>query len=102
MVEAAGVSVAKLRYGALLVNGLLCGLAGSYLTLAQNASFSPNMSAGRGFIALAEANPKRGATRLGHRREQLLGQGRHGATSVGFFESCEELRRPLRPGREPE
>jgi simple sugar transport system permease protein len=53
MVEAAGVSVARLRYGALLVNGLLCGLAGSYLTLAQNASFSPNMSAGRGFIALA-------------------------------------------------
>ena len=53
MVDAAGVSVPMLRYAALLINGLLCGLAGSYLVLAQNASFSPNMTAGRGFIALA-------------------------------------------------
>ncbi|MDC8786006.1 ABC transporter permease [Roseateles koreensis] len=53
MVDAAGVSVAKLRYAALSINGVLCGLAGSYLTLAQNASFSPNMTSGRGFIALA-------------------------------------------------
>ncbi|RTL18076.1 MAG: ABC transporter permease [Burkholderiales bacterium] len=53
MVEAAGVSVQGLRYQALLMNGVLCGLAGAYLTLAQNASFSPNMTAGRGFIALA-------------------------------------------------
>ena len=53
MVDAAGVSVAGLRYLALLINGLLCGLAGSYLVLAQNASFSPNMTAGRGYIALA-------------------------------------------------
>ncbi|MDN3921902.1 ABC transporter permease [Roseateles violae] len=53
MVDAAGVSVPALRYGALLINGVLCGLAGSYLVLAQNANFSPNMTAGRGFIALA-------------------------------------------------
>ncbi len=53
MVDAAGVSVPLLRYGALLINGLLCGLAGSYLVLAQNANFSPNMTAGRGYIALA-------------------------------------------------
>jgi len=53
MVEAAGMSVQSLRYQALLMNGVLCGLAGAYLTLAQNASFSPNMTAGRGFIALA-------------------------------------------------
>lgn len=53
MVDAAGVSVPGLRYQALLMNGVLCGLAGAYLTLAQNASFSPNMTAGRGFIALA-------------------------------------------------
>lgn len=53
MVDAAGLSVPGLRYQALLMNGVLCGLAGSYLTLAQNASFSPNMTAGRGFIALA-------------------------------------------------
>ena len=40
MVDAAGVSVPALRYGALMINGLLCGLAGSYLVLAQNAAFS--------------------------------------------------------------
>ena len=53
MVDAAGVSVVKLRYLALTINGALCGLAGSYLVLAQSASFSPNMTAGRGFMALA-------------------------------------------------
>lgn len=53
MVDAAGVSVHRLRYLALTLNGVLCGLAGSYLVLAQNASFSPNMTAGRGFMALA-------------------------------------------------
>jgi simple sugar transport system permease protein len=53
MVDAAGVSVTGLRYTALTINGMLCGLAGSYLVLAQSASFSPNMTAGRGFMALA-------------------------------------------------
>jgi simple sugar transport system permease protein len=53
MVDAAGVSVRRLRYGALAQNGLLCGLAGAYLALAQSASFVPHMSAGRGFMALA-------------------------------------------------
>ncbi len=53
MVDAAGLSVAGLRYGALAGNGLLCGLAGSYLVLAQNANFVPHMTAGRGYMALA-------------------------------------------------
>ena len=53
MVDAAGVSVLRLRYLALSLNGVLCGLAGAYLVLAQSASFSPNMTAGRGFMALA-------------------------------------------------
>jgi ABC-type uncharacterized transport system permease subunit len=53
MVDAAGVSVTRLRYAALTLNGLLCGLAGSYLVLAQNASFVPHMTAGRGYMALA-------------------------------------------------
>ncbi len=53
MVEAAGVSVQRIRYAALSLNGVLCGLAGAYLVLAQSASFVPNMSAGRGFMALA-------------------------------------------------
>ncbi len=53
MVDAAGVSVTRMRYLALTLNGALCGLAGSYLVLAQSANFSPNMTAGRGFMALA-------------------------------------------------
>ena len=53
MVDAAGVSVAATRYLALVGNGALCGLAGCYLVLAQNASFAPQMTAGRGFMALA-------------------------------------------------
>ena len=53
MVDAAGVSVAGTRYMALMGNGVLCGLAGCYLVLAQNAAFAPQMTAGRGFMALA-------------------------------------------------
>lgn len=53
MVDAAGLSVKGLRYGALAGNGALCALAGSYLVLAQNANFVPNMTAGRGYMALA-------------------------------------------------
>ena len=53
MVDAAGLSVKGLRYGALVLNGALCSLAGSYLVLAQNANFVPNMTAGRGYMALA-------------------------------------------------
>jgi simple sugar transport system permease protein len=53
MVDAAGLSVKRLRYGALAGNGVLCALAGSTLVLAQNANFVPNMTAGRGYMALA-------------------------------------------------
>jgi ABC-type uncharacterized transport system permease subunit len=53
MVDAAGVSVMRLRYLALTMNGVLCGLAGAYLVLAQSAAFGPNMTAGRGYMALA-------------------------------------------------
>lgn len=53
MVDTSGLSVQMLRYGALAVNGLLSGLAGSYLVLAQGANFAPHMTAGRGYMALA-------------------------------------------------
>jgi simple sugar transport system permease protein len=53
MVDAAGVSVKGLRYQALALNGVLASLAGAYLVLAQNPSFIPNMTAGRGYMALA-------------------------------------------------
>ncbi|ABM03127.1 nucleoside ABC transporter membrane protein [Psychromonas ingrahamii 37] len=52
-VDTAGISVAWIRYRALLVAGLLTGIAGAYLSTAHSAGFVPNMSAGKGFIALA-------------------------------------------------
>jgi general nucleoside transport system permease protein len=53
MVDAAGVSVLGLRYLALAGNGVLAALAGCYLVLALNPQFIPNMTAGRGYMALA-------------------------------------------------
>ncbi|MCB6182657.1 ABC transporter permease [Leeia sp. TBRC 13508] len=51
--DTAGVSVAKIRYTALFWGGLLCGLAGTYLSVYQTGSFIREMSAGKGFLALA-------------------------------------------------
>lgn len=52
-VDTAGISVTRMRYSAVIICGIFAGLAGAYLSIAQSANFSPNMSAGRGFIALA-------------------------------------------------
>jgi len=52
-VDTAGISVAWLRYRAVLLCGLFAGIAGAYLAIAQNAGFSRDMTAGQGFIALA-------------------------------------------------
>jgi ABC-type uncharacterized transport system permease subunit len=52
-VDTAGISVAWLRYRAVMCTGILCGFAGTYLALAQNAGFVKDMTAGKGFIALA-------------------------------------------------
>jgi ABC-type uncharacterized transport system permease subunit len=48
-----GLSVARLRWSALLFSGLTCGLAGGYLALGLSNTFVEGMTAGRGFIALA-------------------------------------------------
>lgn len=52
-VDTAGVSVIGLRYAAVLICGVLCGVAGAYLSTALQAGFIKDMSAGRGYIALA-------------------------------------------------
>lgn len=52
-VDTAGVSVVALRYGAVAICGVLCGLAGAYLSTGLSAGFVKDMTAGRGFIALA-------------------------------------------------
>jgi ABC-type uncharacterized transport system permease subunit len=48
-----GIDVIRIRYRALILAGLLAGVAGSYLSLSTSGSFTLNISAGRGFIALA-------------------------------------------------
>lgn len=52
-VDTAGVSVIGLRYAAVGICGVLCGIAGAYLATALQAGFTKDMSAGRGYIALA-------------------------------------------------
>jgi len=51
-VAAAGVSVPGIRYAGVLISGVLASLAGVFLAYQQH-SFTDNMSAGRGYIALA-------------------------------------------------
>ena len=53
VVDTAGISVDFLRYRAVILGGILCGFAGAYLAIAQNAGFQRDMTAGRGYIALA-------------------------------------------------
>ena len=50
---ALGIQVNRVRWGALITCGLLAGAGGAQLSLAGLGFFTPNMTAGRGFIALA-------------------------------------------------
>jgi ABC-type uncharacterized transport system permease subunit len=50
--DAAGVSVGKTRYLAMLVAGVLCSFSGAYLSIVQSGFFLRDMSAGAGYLAL--------------------------------------------------
>jgi simple sugar transport system permease protein len=52
-VDTAGISVIRMRYAALICCGMLCGIAGAYLSTAHNAGFIRDMTAGKGYMALA-------------------------------------------------
>ncbi len=52
-VDTAGISVTMLRYQAMVMAGVLCGMSGSALSTALGAGFIRDMSAGKGFLALA-------------------------------------------------
>jgi ABC-type uncharacterized transport system permease subunit len=48
-----GVNVEQIRYQCLILGGVMAGLAGAYLSLSQAHMFADNITAGRGFIAVA-------------------------------------------------
>ncbi|HKW70207.1 MAG TPA: ABC transporter permease [Candidatus Dormibacteraeota bacterium] len=51
--ETAGINVYLVRYTSVIMSGALAGLGGAYFSLQQIGNFLPNMTGGRGFIALA-------------------------------------------------
>ena len=51
--DTAGINVYAIRYGAVITSGLLSGLAGAFLAIGVSNTFVPNMTDGRGYIALA-------------------------------------------------
>jgi simple sugar transport system permease protein len=52
-VDTAGISVAKLRYMAVIIAGVLCGIAGTFISTSLSSSFVRDITAGMGFMALA-------------------------------------------------
>ncbi len=72
-----GIGVKKIQYLALALSGMMAGLGGAYMSMGYVSWFSKNMTAGRGFIALA-AEAMGGATPVGSMLTSLL---------FGFFDA---------------
>jgi len=76
-VDSVGISVIKTRYIALIISGIMAGFGGAYMAMGYVSWFSRDMTAGRGYIALA-AESMGGATPLGSMLSSLL---------FGFFDA---------------
>ena len=72
-----GIGVTKIQYLALVLSGMMAGFGGAYMSMGYVSWFSKNMTAGRGFIALA-AEAMGGATPVGSMLTSLL---------FGFFDA---------------
>lgn len=66
-----GISVKKTQYTALILCGVMCGLAGAFMSMGYLQQFNRDMVAGRGYIALAACNVG-GQTPLGTMFASLL------------------------------
>jgi len=51
--DAAGIHVYRVRYGALMIGGMLMAAGGAFLSLAQLGAFTPGIIAGRGWVCIA-------------------------------------------------
>lgn len=51
--DSLGISVTRIRYMSVMFSGVMIGVAGTFLSIAQSSSFGEDMTAGRGFIAMA-------------------------------------------------
>ena len=51
--QTVGVNATRYQFVAILISGMLCGFGGSFLTIGGSSMFTENMSAGKGFLALA-------------------------------------------------
>jgi len=84
--DSVGISVRKVQYIALTISGALAGFGGAYMSMGYVSWFSKNMTAGRGFIALA-AEAMGGATPQGAMFTSLL---------FGFFDALSNSLQTLR------
>jgi len=84
--DSVGINVKKIQYIALTISGMLAGFGGAYMSMGYVSWFSKNMTAGRGFIALA-AEAMGGATPHGAMLTSLL---------FGFFDALSNSLQSLR------
>ncbi len=92
-VETAGISVKKIRLGALLISGAIAGLGGAFMSMAYVSMFTKDMVAGRGFIALAAEAMGRGTPGLSMLSALLFGLADALGNNLQLFNFPSELTR---------